>query len=203
VHLIFVRRDLSTILHRHPVSIPADGTIRDTLTFADPGPYRLIVDAYPKLAGPLRNFQLFRNVDVGGTYKPQPIPPFNPNVVVDGYRFRMKGTPKLHAIDAAFLTVNVTDPSGKRAKFEPYFGALGHAIFIRAGSLDYFHTHICGPTTPACSATLGGPPVVGKSSTPGLQQIGVLLPVSGTWRLFLQCKVNGRVLTAPFTLKVT
>jgi len=30
----------------------------------------------------------------------------------------------------------------------------------------------------------------------------VLLPVSGTWRLFLQLKQGGRILTAPFTLKV-
>jgi hypothetical protein len=30
----------------------------------------------------------------------------------------------------------------------------------------------------------------------------VLLPVPGAWRLFLQCKVGGKVLTAPFTLKV-
>jgi hypothetical protein len=32
--------------------------------------------------------------------------------------------------------------------------------------------------------------------------VGVLLPEVGTWRLFLQCKIHGRVLTAPFTLKV-
>jgi hypothetical protein len=204
VHLIFVRRDLSTIIHRHPAAIPPDGTIRDTIAFGAPGPYRLIVDAYPKLTGPLRNFQLFRNVEVGsGTYVPKPIPPFSATVTVDGYHFEMQAKPKLRAIEAAFLTVSVTDPAGKPATFTPWFGALGHAIFIRAGSLDYFHTHICGPTTPGCSTTLGGPPVVGKSSTPGRLQVGVLLPISGTWRLFLQCKVNGHVLTAPFTLKVT
>jgi hypothetical protein len=32
--------------------------------------------------------------------------------------------------------------------------------------------------------------------------VGVLLPEAGTWRLFLQCKVHGKILTAPFTLKV-
>jgi len=26
--------------------------------------------------------------------------------------------------------------------------------------------------------------------------------VSGTWRLFLQCRVNGHVITAPYTLQV-
>jgi hypothetical protein len=32
--------------------------------------------------------------------------------------------------------------------------------------------------------------------------VGVLLPGSGTWRMFLQCQVDGKVLTAPFTLQV-
>jgi hypothetical protein len=49
---------------------------------------------------------------------------------------------------------------------------------------------------------LGGATVSGSSSTPGKLTVGVLVPVSGTWRLFLQTKVNGQVLTAPFTLKV-
>jgi hypothetical protein len=200
VHLIFVRRDLSTIIHRHPANIPADGGITDTITFPAPGPYRLIVDAYPRLAAPLRNFQLFKNVEVGGAYTPQPTPPFNPNVTVQGYHFQMHGTPKLRAIEAAFLKVTVTSTSGQRATFTPWFGALAHAIFVRAGSLDYFHTHICGANTPGCAGF--GAPVVGHSSTPGELQIGVLLPIAGTWRLFLQCKVDGHVLTAPFTLKV-
>ena len=36
VHLIIVRRDLSTIIHRHP-PISADGSIHDTVTFTKPG----------------------------------------------------------------------------------------------------------------------------------------------------------------------
>jgi hypothetical protein len=30
----------------------------------------------------------------------------------------------------------------------------------------------------------------------------VLLPVPGTWELFLQMKLGGRIITAPYTLKV-
>jgi hypothetical protein len=37
---------------------------------------------------------------------------------------------------------------------------------------------------------------------PGKLAVGVLVPVPGTWRLFLQCRVDGHVLTAPFTLRV-
>ena len=41
------------------------------------------------------------------------------------------------------------------------------------------------------------------STTPGVLTVGVLVPVSGTWRLFIQAQVDGHVLTAPFTLHVT
>src|SRR3954464_9206678 len=74
VHLIYVRRDLATIVHRHP-PIAADGTIRDSVSFKEPGPYRLVVDVYPNTTGPQRNFQLFGSVRVGGDYRPGKLPP--------------------------------------------------------------------------------------------------------------------------------
>jgi hypothetical protein len=33
--------------------------------------------------------------------------------------------------------------------------------------------------------------------------LGVLLPVPGTWELFLQMKLGGHIITAPYTLTVT
>jgi len=64
VHVIFVRSDLGAIVHRHP-PVGADGTIDDEVTFPSGGRYRMVLDVYPA-AGPQRNFQLFRWVDVGG-----------------------------------------------------------------------------------------------------------------------------------------
>jgi hypothetical protein len=201
VHLIVVRRDLDTIIHRHP-PIAADGTISESVTFTEPGPYRVVVDAYPDTTGPQRNFQLFGSLRVAGTYAPKKPPAFAPTDVVDGYRVTLHGKPSLHAIEAAFLTVTVTDPSGKPARFTPWYGALAHAIFFREGTLDYFHTHVCAPGASGCTSALGTAKVTGSSSTPGKLTVGVLVPVAGTWRLFLQCRVNGHVLTAPFTLVV-
>ena len=100
------------------------------------------------------------------------------------------------------MTITVTDPHGKPAKFTPWYGALAHAIFFRAGSLDYFHTHVCAPGASGCASVLGGAKVTGTSATPGRLKVGVLLPVAGTWRLFLQSKLDGKVVTAPFTLTV-
>jgi hypothetical protein len=202
VHLIIVRRDLATIVHRHP-PIAADGTISDTITFTEPGPYRVVVDAYPNTNGPQRNFQLFGTLRVQGAYTPTPLPAYRSSVVVDGYRITMHGKPDLHAIQAGFLTITVTDPSGKPARFTPWYGALAHAIFFRAGSLDYFHTHVCAPGASGCTSAIGATKVTGSSSTPGKLNVGVLVPAPGRWRLFLQCQVDGHVLTAPFTLTVS
>jgi hypothetical protein len=201
VHLIFIRRDLSTIVHRHPPIAP-DGTFTDDIVFPSPGPYRVVVDAYPA-SGPQTNFQLFSSVTVSGTYAPQPLPPLKTTQIVDDFRFTLHGTPHLRAIDPAFLRFTVTAPDGKPASFTPWYGALAHAIFFRKGSLDYFHTHVCSAGASGCTSALGAAKVTGTSKSPGTLTVGVLVPLAGEWRLFLQCRVNGRVVTAPFTLHVS
>jgi hypothetical protein len=203
VHLIIVRDDLGYIIHQHPPVGP-DGLLRQTVTFPAPGPYRVLVDVYPDLPGGQPNFQLFTSVNVSGAYHPRPLPAFTPNLVVDGYHFRMEPHTALHAIQAQFLNVVVTDPSGHKPTFVPWFGALAHAIFFHEGSLDYFHTHICAPNAPNCGALPGvtSSRISGTSTAPGHLTIGVLLPEPGTWRLFLQAKLGGRIVTAPYTLQV-
>ena len=201
VHLIVVRDDLSVIIHRHPKVGPG-GEIRQPLVLPRPGPYRVLVDAYPNLSGPLRNFQLFANVRATGAYKPQPLPPFRASQVVDGYRVTLRGAGHLKAIDPIPVTATVVDPAGRPVRFQPWYGALAHAIFFRRGSLDYFHTHVCSPGATGCTSILGGARAVGRSSKPGKLQVVVLVPLPGTWRLFLQFQANGKVVTAPFTLHV-
>jgi hypothetical protein len=203
VHLIIVRDDLAYIIHQHP-PVGADGLLRQTVTFPAPGRYRVLVDAYPNIPGGQPNFQLYKTVDVKGTYHPKALPPFTSDQTVDGYHVDMQGHPKLHAIQAQFVHVDVTDSNGQKVNFVPWFGALAHAIFFRQGSLDYFHTHICAPNAPNCGTLPGvaASRISGKSTAPGKLTVGVLLPAPGTWRLFLQMKLGGRVVTAPYTLKV-
>jgi hypothetical protein len=201
VHLIIVRRDLATIIHTHP-PIGADGRISTSIAFAKPGPYRVVIDVYPNTSGPQKNFQLFGSLRVAGTYRPEQLPPYTATDVVDGYHVTIRGRPALHAIQAGFLKIDVTGPGGKPATFTPWYGALAHAIFFRSGSLDYFHTHVCSPGASGCTSVLGATKVTGSSTKPGTLTVGVLVPTAGTWRLFLQCRVDGRVITAPFTLHV-
>jgi hypothetical protein len=201
VHVIVVRRDLGVIIHRHP-PIGPKGRVVDTVNLPSPGPYRMLVDAYPAAKGAPRNFQLHHDLRVRGSYRPKPLPALEPQVDVDGYRVTLHGPARIRPIEATTLTATIRDPSGKPVRFKPWYGALAHAIFFRNGSLDYFHTHVCGPSTPGCRSVLGGATVTGRPSGPGKLHVGVLLPVAGEWRLFLQFQDRGRVVTAPFTLQV-
>jgi hypothetical protein len=199
VHLIIVRDDLSLIVHKHP-PIPASGRLALRVDLPRAGRYHVLVDVYPA-AGALRNFQLTHDLQVGTGDVRAPLPPYAPDVHADGLTFHVAKLPTLHLAEPASMIVNVTDAKGKPVHFTPFYGALAHAIFFRAGTLDYFHSHICG-SDPACTAGFGTPATTGHSTKPGRLELGVLLPATGRWRLFLQVLHGGTLVTAPFTLRV-
>ena len=208
VHLIIVRDDLGVIIHRHPPIGPG-GLFTQPVTFPAPGPYRVVLDVYPALTGGTQgfqqtNFQLFDTIKVAGAYKPEALPKPARAVTVDGYHLKIvKIVPSpLKAISSALMYMTVTDPQGKPVTFTPWYGALAHAIFFHHGRFEYFHTHVCSPGAGGCASVLAGSRVTGSSATPGHITVGVLLPDSGTWRLFLQFQSKGRIVTAPFTLPV-
>ena len=203
VDLVIVRNDDSHVLYEDS-DIHAHGHITQPVVFPAPGRYRIVIDVYPQQAGPTSpfNFQLFEWVTVAGSPDLRPMPAYSPTTTVDGYRFTLVREPKLRAIQPAFLTFDVASTSGKPATFSLWRGALAHAIFIRKGSLDYFHTHVCPPGATNCGTRLGGASVTGVTSTPGKLKVGVLVPAPGTWRLFLLTYIDGRERVAPFTLAV-
>jgi hypothetical protein len=200
VHLIIVRDDLSTIIHRHP-PMQAGGRFVQRVVFPSPGRYRVIVDAYVR-SSTLPNFQLFRDITVSGATHDQPLGGYRRVATVDGFHVVAPAEPALRAVQAAFLKFRVTNSSGKPARFVPWYGALAHAIFFRSGTLDYFHTHVCSPGATGCASVLNGSRIAGKSSSPGNLTVGVLLPTSGTWKLFLQMRPDGKFVTVPYVLRV-
>jgi hypothetical protein len=200
VHLIIVRDDLSLIIHRHP-PMQAGGRFEQKVVFPAPGRYRVIVDAYPRHGGPVPNFQLFKDIQIRGVPEPRPLGGYEPVQHIGGFTFSAPKRPNVKAIQASLMTVHVTDAAGRPAHFVPWYGALAHAIFFHVGTLDYFHTHVCAPGATRCSSLLAGTTVTGRSSAPGKLTIGILLPTSGTWKLFLQAKPNGRLVTVPYVLR--
>jgi len=199
VHLIIVSDDLSTIIHRHP-PMKAGGRFEQRVVFPAPGRYRVIVDAYPRNGGPVPNFQLFKDVQVRGVPEPKPLGGYHAVQHIGGFTFTAPRRPRVRAIQASLMTVHVKDAVGRPAHFVPWYGALAHAIFFHVGTLDYFHTHVCAPGATGCTSLLAGAKVTGTSSAPGKLTIGILLPTAGTWKLFLQTKPNGRLVTVPYVL---
>jgi hypothetical protein len=204
VDLIIVRSDDSHLLYED-TDIGPNGLITQPVAFPAPGRYRMIIDVYPKQTSPSQpfNFQLFTWVTVRGKPAREVLPAFRSTESVDGYRFTLPSHLKLHAIDPVFMPVTIRDPGGRPAPLTLWRGALAHAIFIRRGSLDYFHTHVCRPDATNCGSVLGKARIAGTATTPGKITVGVLVPLPGTWRLFLLTYIHGHELTTPFTLKVT
>jgi hypothetical protein len=200
VHVIVVKDDLSAIIHRHPRMQPG-GHYSLPVVFPSAGRYRVVTDAYVP-SDVLPNFQLFKDITVSGQAKHKPLGRYKPVVQVGGFRIVGPRAPRLRAVQPAFLKFHVTDLTGKPVRFVPWYGALAHAIFFHAGTLDYFHTHVCAPGATGCASILGGSKIAGKSTAPGELTVGVLLPTAGKWRLFLQLQPNGKLITAPYALNV-
>jgi hypothetical protein len=207
VHMIVVSDDLSTIIHRHPPITPS-GVFKQTVVFPKPGPYRMVLDVYPPVSAgggfSQTNFQLFANFRARGAYKPTPLGTPDKTATVDGYTFHIdKIVPSpLKAIQSSLIYMTLTDPHGKPVTLTPWYGALAHAIFFHQGRFEYFHTHVCSPGAGGCTSVFAGSKVTGSSATPGHLTVGVLLPDSGTWRLFVQTRQHGKILSAPFVLPV-
>ncbi|MBE1552399.1 hypothetical protein GGC64_006486 [Mycobacterium sp. OAS707] len=128
------------------------------------------------------------NVHVGGEYAPQPLSPVAATSVVDGYTVTLSGTAK--ADEPAMLTMSVSRAGKPVTDLQPYLGAYGHLVALRAADLAYLHVHPMG--TPGDGVTASGPDI-------GFHAV---FPSGGDYRLFLDFQHAGVVRTAEFTVPV-
>lgn len=183
LHLIVVRRDMAGYQHVHPVmtnngtwSIPVD---------LSAGDYRVFADFIPAGGDALA---LGADLHVAGRYDPQSLPPAAKTAAVDGYTVTLSGDPT--ANDPSTLTFSVTRNGMPVTDLQPYLGAYGHLVALRASDLAYLHVHPMGE--PGDGKTAAGPEVT----------FGTTIPSDGDYRLFLDYKHENVVRTAEFTLSV-
>lgn len=181
-HLILVREGLDEFAHLHP-DVGDDGTLRITHTFPKGGQYRLFVDYQPVGGRPsLAAGQL----TVAG--ESSPAPELTPNAaepVADGaLRARVELEP---AKEATRLTFRITDAGGNAVDdLQPYLGAMGHLVVIKAGTLEYVHAHPVGDA---------------MSAPGGVVTFEAHLPSAGLYKAWGQFRHEDRVLTFPFVLQ--
>ncbi len=181
LHLIAVRRDLSDFQHVHP-TLDDRGVWSVDLDLA-PGDYRVLTDFQAAGAEPLT---LGADVVVPGDYDPVALGADRRTATVAGYTVTLDGD--LTAEEDAALTLRVSRDGRPVTDLEPYLGAYGHLVALRAGDLAYLHVHPDG--APGDGTTPAGPDVVFHTTAPS----------AGTYRLYLDFKHDGVVHTAAFTI---
>jgi len=173
MHLIVVRRDLRRFQHLHPTQ-DASGAWTVRITLPTAGVYHAFADFQTAGARHTLGADLF----AAGRFEPLALPAPSTRARVDGYEvtLRERGA-------ANELRFTVRRDGQPVDDLQPYLGARGHLVMLRAGDLAYEHVHpLAG--TPALAFATGE-------------------PAPGTYRLFLQFRHGGTVHTAAFTREVT
>ncbi|MCT7656897.1 hypothetical protein [Mycobacterium deserti] len=184
LHLVVVRNDLSRFQHVHPI-LHTDGTWSVSTDLSRAGDYRVFADFIPA-GGPA--LTLGTNLHVAGQYNPQPLPAQAPSAEVDGYTVALRGTPKTG--ESSLLTLSVSRDGRPVTDLQPYLGAYGHLVALRAADLAYLHVHPAGEP--------------GDGKTPSGPDIGfhTTFPSAGDYRLYLDFQHGDVVRTAEFTVTV-
>ncbi|MFC7530547.1 hypothetical protein [Actinoplanes sp. GCM10030250] len=182
LHLIVIRRDLTGFQHLHPEMAP-DGTWGIDLTLAEPGSYRMIADFTALVGGSQVVTTLGSDLTVAGGYEPVTLPDPVRAATVSDYTVGYEGTPGTESTQPLLMTVK--DGSGKPVTVEPYLGAFGHLVVLRQGDVGYVHVH---PE---------------NQLVDGKVKFWLTAPSPGTYRMFFDFQVAGKVSTAAWTVVVS
>ncbi len=175
LHLVLARDDLSAEQHLHP-DLGADGTWRVDVTLPSVGRWRAIADFVP--AGGTEPVVLGVDLLVPGEPVVAPLPAPAREVAVDGYVVTLDGTAR--AGEDSMLRFTVRRDGQVVSDLQPYLGAAGHLVVLRAGDLAYLHAHPDGDRL----------------------AFSVPFPSAGPHRVHLEFQHGGVVHTAAFTLEV-
>jgi hypothetical protein len=182
IHLIIVRKDLSTFYHEHP-EYTAEGNYRVPFTFAKGGDYVLFQDYTPDGSG----HQLGRQpVSVQGPkYTPVKFGPDQMQWSQDGYQATLSFDKALKVGQLLAMKINLTKGGQPVTDLDNYLGALGHVVVISEDTERYLHVH------PNDQADKG--PNIGFNTN---------FEAPGLYRVFLQFNHAGTIHTGNFTVNV-
>lgn len=153
------------------------------LTLPEAGAYRAFADFAPE-GGP--DLTLGADLRAGGAYEPGQPPAPSRTSTVDGYTVTLDGD--LIPGKSSRITLRVGRDGRPVTDLQPYLGAYGHLVALRAGDLAYLHVHPDGE--PGDGRTQPGPEITFYAEVPS----------RGDYRLFLDFQHGGVVRTADFTL---
>lgn len=208
MHLFLVREPgLDAFAHLHPVPVGGgQDRFQSALPPLPPGRYRLYADVVHETGFPQT---LVDTVEVPGAVGGGPADPDDswslaaPRAEVSP--LENGGVMRWLKDDGSGdLRFQVTGPDGRPAALEPYMGMLAHAMVTREDGAVFVHLHPVGSfamaSQEAFERELGMPMKMEHPApgAPGLVSIPYELPQPGRYRVWVQVRSGGRVLTGAF-----
>ncbi|WP_353814956.1 heavy-metal-associated domain-containing protein [Agromyces sp. SYSU T00266] len=185
LHLIVVRSDGAQFRHVHP-ELEDDGHWSIPWEWEAAGTYRLFADFRP--TGHDETLTLTTTANVNGLVTATDAPAPGSRVAEAG-PFTVELTGDLAAGAEAELEFTVQRDGRPVTTIEPYLGAAGHLVMLRAGDLGYLHAHPLDEAESAGASELG--PDIRFAATP---------PTAGDYLLYVDFKVDGQAHTAAFAV---
>ncbi|RYP82705.1 copper-translocating P-type ATPase [Nocardioides guangzhouensis] len=194
-HLIVTREDLGTFAHLHPEPTGTPGVLRVTATFPTAG--RFLLHTELRRQGEMADVLTTHELTVDG---PQPVRYVVPDVdrvaVVDGTRIDLIGDAVVGETSDFRLAFSDAGSGEPVDDVQPYLGAAGHVVLMKAGADTFAHRHAetfddQGRPVTALPGTTFGP----------VLDLHARFDTPGTYRLWAQFRLgDGRVVTAPFAV---
>jgi hypothetical protein len=213
MHLFVVRDpDLSSFAHLHPVRLD-DTTFRVSFPPLPAGGYRVYADVTQEdgsaqtlvatVAAPAPAAASTPPNDTDDAWWSGQPAPDSTSRLAGGYAIRWTNRGPLVAGRDGELAFAVVDSLGEPAQLEPYMGMAGHAMLTRADGAVFMHLHPAGTISVAAQQALSGDTAhamdAGVSS--GVR-FPLVAPRAGSYRLWVQVKRGGQVLTGAFDAEV-
>ncbi len=195
MHVIVVRKDLAYFQHVHPEFDPSTGTftLKD-LTFPADGVYRVFADFAP-VDGQKDSMGMPLAVTVsedvpagtGANYVSQPIGTEENAKTFDGMTVSLITHGAMTSSAENMLMFNLNQNNKPVTDLQEYLGALGHAVVLREGNLDFIHAHPIEDV---------------KAKQNGTVSFMVDFPEAGKYKVFTQFQRGGKVITTDFVVSV-
>ena len=208
MHLFLVKDDLTAIAHLHPEP-DGDASFAQALPSLPAGHYRAFADV---VSGNGYPFTGTAELDLPGAACPAPAgddAAGSGGVDPDG-RLVFDAPPALHAGVAISLRFRAVDTAGAPLALEPYMGMAGHAAIVAPDGTVFAHIHPSGTVAMPALALAQGPDSMGPMAgmqmdmpVPSTISFPYGFPKPGPYRIFVQVKHAGRIVTGAFDVTVS
>lgn len=208
MHFIVIRKDLQDFQHLHPDFNQNTGVFTIPVTFSDAGKYRLFADFTPAGSsmgsdGMMQSTTPYQEVNVGdlAQYTPQDVTPDTDTTkTVDGYQIDYSVPQNIQAGKEVKIMLHVTQDGNPVTNMEEYLGAQAHGIILKKDTLDFAHIHAMGSSM---NHMMNGQAMHMEMTNKGPDiNFSYSFPSKGTYKLFTQFQLDGKVITTDYTFQI-